>query len=88
MAYQKTTGPLMANSHPGRYSGQDAYSDMLVVNSSGGYSRNTGRELLQGQRIKKRKRTGVHSADEMQLGWGRNSPDTDGEKRRRGAKDA
>lgn len=29
--YQKVTGPLMANSHPGSYSGQDAYSDMLVV---------------------------------------------------------
>ena len=29
--YQKTTGPLMANSHPGSYSGQDAYTDMLVV---------------------------------------------------------
>ena len=29
--YQKTTGPLMANSHPGSYSGQDAYNDMFVV---------------------------------------------------------
>lgn len=29
--YQKVTGPLMANSHPGSYSGQDAYSDMLIV---------------------------------------------------------
>ena len=29
--YQKTTGPLMANSHPGSYSGQDAYQDMFVV---------------------------------------------------------
>lgn len=29
--YQKVTGPLMANSHPGSYCGQDAYSDMLVV---------------------------------------------------------
>ena len=29
--YQKTTGPLMANSHPGAYSGQDAYTDMFVV---------------------------------------------------------
>lgn len=29
--YQKTTGPLMANSHPGSYSGQDAYTDMFVV---------------------------------------------------------
>ena len=27
--YQKVTGPLMANSHPGSYTGQDAFSDML-----------------------------------------------------------
>lgn len=31
MSYQKTTGPLMANSHPGSYCGQDAYSDMFVT---------------------------------------------------------
>lgn len=29
--YQRTTGPLMANSHPGSYTGQDAYTDMLIV---------------------------------------------------------
>ena len=29
--YQKATGPLMANSHPGSYSGQDAYTDMFVA---------------------------------------------------------
>ena len=29
--YQQVTGPLMANSHPGSYTGQDAYSDMLVT---------------------------------------------------------
>ena len=29
--YQQVTGPLMANSHPGSYTGQDAYSDMLVA---------------------------------------------------------
>ena len=29
--YQKTTGPLMSNTHPGGYSGQDAYTDMFVV---------------------------------------------------------
>ena len=29
--YQKVTGPLMANSHPGSYTGQDAFSDMLVA---------------------------------------------------------
>lgn len=33
--YQEVTGPLMANSHPGSYTGQDAYSDMLVAQ---GYS--------------------------------------------------
>jgi DNA (cytosine-5)-methyltransferase 1 len=31
--YQKVTGPLMANSHPGSYTGQDAHSDMLVSQS-------------------------------------------------------
>lgn len=31
MSYQKITGPLMANSHPGSYCGQDAYNDMLVT---------------------------------------------------------
>ena len=29
--YQNVTGPLMANSHPGSYTGQDAFSDMLVA---------------------------------------------------------
>lgn len=29
--YQKNTGPLMANSHPGSYCGQDAYTDMFVT---------------------------------------------------------
>jgi DNA (cytosine-5)-methyltransferase 1 len=29
--YQRVTGPLMANSHPGSYTGQDAFSDMLVA---------------------------------------------------------
>lgn len=28
--YQNATGPLMANSHPGSYTGQDAYTDMFV----------------------------------------------------------
>ena len=31
MSYQKVTGPLMANSHPGSYCGQDAYNDMFVT---------------------------------------------------------
>lgn len=29
--YQNATGQLMANSHPGSYTGQDAYTDMFVV---------------------------------------------------------
>lgn len=29
--YPDNTGPLMANSHPGSYSGQDAYNDMFPV---------------------------------------------------------
>ena len=29
--YPEKTGPLMANSHPGSYTGQDAFSDMLPV---------------------------------------------------------
>lgn len=36
MSYQKVTGPLMANSHPGSYCGQDAYSDMLIVGGNNG----------------------------------------------------
>lgn len=31
-SYQRATGPLMANAHPGSYCGQDAYQDMLVAN--------------------------------------------------------
>ena len=31
MTYQNVTGPLMANSHPGSYCGQDAYNDMFVT---------------------------------------------------------
>jgi DNA (cytosine-5)-methyltransferase 1 len=31
ITYQQTTGPLMANSHPGSYTGQDAFNDMLVA---------------------------------------------------------
>ena len=32
VTYQQTTGPLMANSHPGSYTGQDAHNDMFVAN--------------------------------------------------------
>lgn len=31
VTYQQVTGPLMANSHPGSYTGQDAYNDMLIA---------------------------------------------------------
>ena len=31
IVYPNVTGPLMANSHPGSYTGQDAFSDMLPV---------------------------------------------------------
>ena len=36
--YPKITGALCANSHPGSYTGQDAFNDMLPVicNSGGG----------------------------------------------------
>ena len=34
--YQSVTGPLMANSHPGSYTGQDAFSDMLVAGKING----------------------------------------------------
>lgn len=37
MSYQKVTGPLMANSHPGSYCGQDAYSDMFVTEKQNEY---------------------------------------------------
>ena len=40
--YQQVTGPLMANSHPGSYIGQDAFSDMLVAGyAAGGYGNYT-----------------------------------------------
>lgn len=31
MTYQRVTGTLNPGGHPGSYNGQDAYSDMLVV---------------------------------------------------------
>ena len=36
--YQQVTGPLMANSHPGSYCGQDAYNDMLIAHALKGKS--------------------------------------------------
>lgn len=33
LTYQKAAGPLMANLHPGSYSGQDAYNDMFVCHA-------------------------------------------------------
>ena len=42
VTYQKVTGPLMANSHPGSYTGQDAFSDMLVAGyAAGGFGNYT-----------------------------------------------
>jgi DNA (cytosine-5)-methyltransferase 1 len=36
----KVTGPLMANSHPGSYTGQDAYNDMFVTSfAAGGFGK-------------------------------------------------
>lgn len=34
--YQKVTGTLSANSHPGSYCGQDAYNDLFVVEDKDG----------------------------------------------------
>lgn len=31
MTYQKVTGTLNPGAHPGSYNGQDAYSDLLVI---------------------------------------------------------
>lgn len=40
MTYQKKTGPLMANTHPGSYSGQDAYTDMFITEENDELGRN------------------------------------------------
>lgn len=45
MTYHKVTGPLMANSHPGSYCGQDAYSDMLVTECKECGVSETGRKI-------------------------------------------
>ena len=34
MTYQKVTGTINQGAHPGSYNGQDAYSDMLVVDEN------------------------------------------------------
>ena len=36
MSYQDKSGSLCANSHPGSYSGQDAYNDMLITEDDKG----------------------------------------------------
>lgn len=59
LLYPKTTGCLCANSHPGSYTGQDAYNDMLIVLMEetsgiipgGGHLGHAGRVLLEGHRI-------------------------------------
>jgi hypothetical protein len=43
--YQKVTGPIMANSHPGSYCGQDAYNDMLIAGPVEGQVRYIVRRL-------------------------------------------
>lgn len=51
MTYQKKTGTLTANSHPGSYCGQDAYNDMFVTewadesNNTGDISLNNSRGI-------------------------------------------
>ena len=46
MSYQKITGSLMANSHPGSYCGQDAYNDMLITeNRNVLHRKRTGRPV-------------------------------------------
>lgn len=59
--YPEITGALCANSHPGSYTGQDAYNDMLPViqNSSGGVRRHYHSELLEGSRNEKWKGTRI-----------------------------
>lgn len=42
LSYQKVTGPLMANSHPGSYCGQDAYNGMLVTEKMNDYINKQG----------------------------------------------
>lgn len=44
MTVQAVTGPLMANSHPGSYTGQDAYNDMLVTHTLKGCGNDPHRE--------------------------------------------
>ena len=44
MTYQAVTGPLMANSHPGSYTGQDAYNYMLVAHTIKGCGNDPHRE--------------------------------------------
>lgn len=63
VTYQKVTGALMANSHPGSYCGQDAYSDMFVTEER--------RENIL-------ERLGcVSDADRAECGGGQRMPDKD-----------
>ena len=63
MTYQKVTGPLMANSHPGSYSGQDAYTDMFVTE-------NKDVEILE-------QRRGIADIDSEKFRGGQRMPDKD-----------
>jgi DNA (cytosine-5)-methyltransferase 1 len=47
--YQKVTGPLMANSHPGSYTGQDAFSDMLVAGKTNVFRQGGFAEYIEGE---------------------------------------
>lgn len=52
MTYQEVTGSLMANTHPGGVTGQDACNDMLVTATAQEYQKHliqaTGKGLEQG----------------------------------------
>jgi len=61
LSYQKATGPLMANSHPGSYCGQDAYNDMFVTENKNEFC-NASIRCLQGNR------NGICSEDERLQG--------------------
>lgn len=68
--YQDTTGPLMANSHPGSYSGQDAYQDMFVT-SPYRVRRLTPDEcaMLQGFPHDWCDNLGIQDPSEEEIGW-------------------
>lgn len=65
MSYQKVTGSLMANSHPGSYCGQDAYNDMLVTENELLHRKRSGRpvgSISEGRSIELHARSAGNSA--------------------------